>query len=209
MDVISFVQNFPLLDFRKGDVLLPEGQSNNHLFALRTGYVKVTSLHENGSEKLLWIAGRYDIVPTEQFFSINGRLRYFYTALSDGSMYDIDKPKFLEHAKINPTLMTEVATGMSTHYDDLMNRIDTVEQTTIRSKLIYTLCYVGERFSANNIVDLSELGLRLTQNDIAAMVGSTRETMSLELNYLKDHGAIEYSRSTLILNIEKLKALLI
>jgi CRP/FNR family transcriptional regulator, cyclic AMP receptor protein len=207
MQIIDFIQDFPIQEFQKGDVLLSEGQQNNKLLALRSGFVKVTSLHESGSEKLLWIAGRYDIVPTEQLFSLTGNLHYFYTALSKGSLYEIDKISFLQYAKSNPSLMTEVARGMSSHYDDLMNRLDSVEQTTIRGKIIFTLCYLAERFSADNEVDLLELGLVLTQNDIASMVGSTRETISVELNLLKSHGAIMYDRNKFIINLQKLRKL--
>jgi CRP/FNR family transcriptional regulator len=117
----------------------------------------------------------------------------------------MDKTRFLQHSKVNPEIMREVALGMSGRYDDLMNRLDSVEQTTIRGKIISTLLYLGERFSASNTVDLFEIGLRLTRNDIASMVGSTRETISVELNLLKASGAISYDRSKFVINLQKLR----
>ncbi len=207
MENIAFIKNFPVKEFRKGEVLLAEGQQSNVLLALRTGFVKVTSLHENGSEKMLWIAGRYDIAPTEQLFSTQGHLLFFYTALTDCSVFQIEKSQFLDYAKAHSGLMNEIAISMSGHYDDLMKRLDSVEQTSIRGKLISTLLYLGQRFSASPVVDLFELGLKLTQNDLASMVGSTRETMSVELSQLKQDGAIEYDRTKLVLDITKLQAL--
>lgn len=207
MEIMKFIKDSPVRTFVKGEVLLSEGQSADTLLALQMGFIKVTSLHENGNEKLLWIAGRYDIAPTEKLFSTQGQLHYFYTALTDVTVYEIKKADFLAYAKSSPILMNEIAAGMSSHYDDLMNRLDSVEQTTIRGKLISTLVYLGQRFSANNVVDLFELGLKLTQNDIAAMVGSTRETISVELNLLKANGAISYDRTRFTINLEKLRNL--
>jgi len=207
MEITEFIQQCPIREFRKGEVLLSEGQQNDKLLAIRSGFVKVTSLHESRGEKLLWIAGRYDIAPTEQLFSARGNLLFFYTALTDGSVFEIDKADFLTYAKTHSTFMNEIATSMSGHYDDLMNRLNSIEQTTIRGKLIATLRYLAERFSASDSVDLFELGLRLTQNDIASMIGSTRETTSVELNLLKESGAIEYNRSKLMINVPKLNSL--
>ena len=204
MEIIDYIKKYPLREFRKGDILLSEGQQSARLFALVHGYIKVTSIHDDGSEKLLWIEGRYDIAPTEKLFSLSGELSFFYTALSDGSYYDIDKSEFIAKAKADPAFMAEVANSMSDHYDDLLKRVDSIGQTSIREKLVATLRYIAERFSASDQVDLFELGLKLTHSDIAAMIGSTRETTSLELHALKDAGLIDYDRTKFIVNLSKM-----
>lgn len=206
MDSINYIKQFPLVSFQKGDILLSEGQASTSLFAVQTGFVKVTSLDENGVENLLWIVGRYDTVPTEKFFSLRESVQFYYTALSDGTYYNIDKKAFLESARNDSGLMAEIATSMSSHYDDLLLRINSVEQTSVQKKLISTLCYLAEKLSASNTVDLVEAGLRLTHSDFAAMVGSTRETVSLELQKLKKNGAIHYDKSSFIVYVDKLKA---
>jgi CRP/FNR family transcriptional regulator, cyclic AMP receptor protein len=207
MEILELIRDYPVRSFAKGETILQEGEEADTIFAVRTGFIKVTSLHENGNEKLLWIAERYDIAPTEQLFSSRGKLHYFYTALSDGTLFEIKKDIFLKYATSDPALMREVAMGLSGHYDDLMSRLDSVEQTTIRGKIISTLIYLGKRFSANSTVDLFEIGLRLTQNDIASMVGSTRETISVELNLLKSQSAISYDRNKFVIDLEKLQSL--
>lgn len=204
MEIVDYIKQFPLRTFRKGDVLLSEGQKATRLFAIVQGFVKVTSLQESGSEKLLWIEGRYDVAPTEHFFSLSKELSFYYTALTDGSYYDVDKAEFIAYAKKTPPLMTEIALNMSEHYDDLMNRIDSVGQVSIRNKIVATLCYIAERFSAGDTVDLHAIGLKLTHSDFAAMVGSTRETVSIELHALMTEGYIEYDRTKFIVHLSLL-----
>lgn len=204
MEIVDYIKQFPLRTFRKGDILLTEGQKATRLFAITQGFIKVTSLQESGAEKLLWIEGRYDVAPTEHLFSLTKELSFYYTALTDGSYYDVDKTAFIKHARATPELMAEIALNMSEHYDDLMNRIDSVGQVSVRSKLIATLCYIAERFSAGDIVDLHSIGLKLTHSDYAAMVGSTRETVSIELHSLMSEGYIEYDRTKFIVHLNKL-----
>jgi CRP/FNR family transcriptional regulator len=71
--------------------------------------------------------------------------------------------------------------------------------------LIATLHYLAQRFSADDTVDLYLLGLRLTHQDIAKMIGSTRETTSLELQRLQRDGYISYDRTRFIVHVSKCK----
>lgn len=203
MDVIEFVKNYPVKYFSKGEVIISEGDISDTLYAIRSGYVKVTSLDDNGNERMLWIAGRYDIVPTERLFSRHSPLQFFYTALTDGDVYKINKADFLAKAETDAGLMTEIATSMSGHYDDLLSRVNSVGQTSIHDKLVATLRYVAERFSADQSVDLYQLGLHLTHKDIAEMIGSTRETTTLELRKLQQAGSIEYDRTKFVVHVNK------
>jgi CRP/FNR family transcriptional regulator len=203
MNIVDYVKQFPQRRFTKGELVMSEGDISHTLLAISTGYVKVTSLDDNGNQRLLWIAGRYDIVPTEQFFSHHRSLQFFYTALSDGVAYEIPKIDFLKYAKTDLTLMTEIATSMGSHYDDLLLRINSVEQTNVRNKIVASLRYLAERFSADQVVDLYERGLRITHQDLAEMVGSTRETTSLELQRLRTSGCIEYDRTKFVIYLDR------
>jgi CRP-like cAMP-binding protein len=201
MTTVDFVRQFPLQEFNKGDILLRDGDVSETLLAVRNGFIKVTSVDEAGNARLIWIAGRYDIVPTEHLFLRRKPLDFFYTALTDGAAYCLDKPTFMEHAKNNLTLMTDIAVAMSNHYDDLLARINSIEQVSVRDKLLSTLCYLGERFGSDDVVDLYQIGLRLTQKDLAAMINSTRETTSLEMHKLRQGGCVEYGPTTFAINV--------
>jgi len=192
MEAVDFIKQFPLRTFAKGELVMSEGDVLNKLLAVKTGFIKVTSLDDTGNERMLWIAGRYDIVPSEHLFSTRSPLSFFYTALTDGQGYDINKNEFLSYSKSNLALMTDVATSMSAHYDDLLLRVDSIGQPSVHNKLIATLSYLAKRFSASHTVDLHKLGL------------STRETTSLELQKLRREGCIDYSRSKFIIRLDKI-----
>ena len=202
MSTIDFIKHFPIRTFTKGEQLLGEGDVADSVLAIQTGFIKISSLNNDGSERLLWIAGRYDLAPTEELFSPRGKINFYYTALTAGSAYVINKKDFIAYAKQSPELMLEIATNMSAHYDDLLRRLNSVEQTAIKNKLLHTLSYLAERFSADSNVDLYKLGLKLTHQDIADMVGATRETTSIELQKIRALGLISYDRSSLVIHVD-------
>lgn len=207
-DLVEVIKQFPLRSFAKGEAILQAGQPANTLYAIRDGFAKVDSISSNGNQQLVWIASRYDIIPTESLFRPRGELHFFYTALTDLQAYVIPKVQFLEMCDKDPAVMREIAVSMSAHYDDLLIRLRSVEQSSIRDKLVYTLHSIATRFSSEDVVHLNELGLRFSHQDIGQMIGATRETTAIELKRLKDSGLIDYSRTSFTIYVRKLDELL-
>lgn len=205
MDYVEYIKHFPLKTFQKSELLLQKGDHAEYFIAIREGFVKITSINDTGTERLLWVAGRYDITPMEQLFSSRSNIRYFYTALTDGSFYAINKKDFMEKAKTTPLLMEQVAKGMASHYDDLLDHIDAVDASTVKERLMRILSYLAKRFSGDEEVDLYEEGLTLTHQDLASMIGSTRETTSLTLSQLRTEKLIDYDRLKFVVYVDKIE----
>lgn len=205
MDYVDYIKNYPLKSFTRGETLLQKGEAIRFLMALRTGFVKITSISDEGVERLLWIAGRYDLVPIEKLFAKQGNVHFFYTALTDGTYYQIDKQAFIEKAFEAPALMAQIARGMSDHHDDLLQHIDALDTSSVREKLLLTLLYVAARLSGEDDVDLIAHGLRLTHADFANLIGSTRETTSLELLKLRKEGYVTYSRTSFVVHTNTIR----
>jgi CRP-like cAMP-binding protein len=205
MDIVDYIQQFSLKEFRRGELLLQKGDPGTHLMAIREGFIKITSISTSGVERLLWIAGRYDVAPTEQLFSKSSNVRFFYTAMTDGSYYELDKKEFLASAENDPKIMSEIAKSMSLHYDDFLQRVDAVDSVTVKERLMRTLSYLAERLGASSIVDLYSYGLKLSHKEISEMISASRETTSLMLAELRKDKLIQYSRQKLIVDIDKIK----
>ena len=207
MDFVDYIKSAPLKNFTRGEVLVQKGAASSSVMALRSGFVKVTSINDEGVERLVWIAGRYDLAPTERLFSKSGTVRFFYTALTDGSYYQLEKKDFLEKAAEHPELMADIAKGMSDHYDDLLQHIDAIDTASVKERLLRTLLYLAERLSAEESVDLCEYGLTLTHADFSNLIGSTRETTSLTLNALRREGYVDYTRKQCTVHASKIRSL--
>jgi len=201
MTTAEYIRNHPLREFKKGQVILQGNDASEFLYAVRSGYVKIISYNNSGDARFLWVTGRYDVIPSEYLFLPTKPLDYFYIALTDVSAYEIKKTEFIAETKTNAALMKDTAIAMSTHYDDLLMRIGTMEESSVRMRLLSTLCQLAERFSTSDPVDFYELGLVLTHQDLADMTNSTRETATIELQKLRDEGYIDYSRNKLTVHL--------
>lgn len=202
MDAADFIQQSPVRSFAKGQAILCEGEASKMLFFIRSGYVKVTSLDKTGSEHVLWIAASDDIIPSEHFFSLQTTLRYFYTALTPVSAWAVDKATLLRAARRDIKLMATIAASLSDNYDDLLLRVAASDESTIHDRLRATLTYLAQRFGKGESVDLHKIGLPLTHHDIAEMIGSTRETTSIELEKMQKQHLISYDRSRFVIYLK-------
>jgi CRP-like cAMP-binding protein len=79
-----------------------------------------------------------------------------------------------------------------------------LEHSHAQDKLVYILQYLVARFGVKMNDGRVKIGLRLSHQDIAEMVGITRETTAVELHRLKEKGFIDYQRFTYIIDVVKL-----
>lgn len=204
MDFISYVKQLPVREFSKDELLLASGDPSDTFFAVREGFIKATSTEDSGRERLLWIAGRYDIAPLERFF-VHKPLQYDYVGYSDGSAYEISKDALHEMIKQQPSAALEVARGLSEHFDDMSERLSAAGQADVRRKLLHTLYSLSMKFSSVEYVELDKLGLNLTHQDLADMIGASREVVSVELSKARADGFVDYTRSTFSVDTAKIR----
>ncbi len=207
--IVDIIKSLPLREIEKGTQLFGIDTIVDTCYAIQNGYVKITSVDNDGREELHWIAGRFDIVPTEALFRRSHSLEYFYTALTDITVYEIQRPMLLELAQKYPQVSMEIARGMSEHFDDMLLRVKSTGRSSLREKIIYTLLFICQRFGdASPTLNLHTIGLPLTQQEIANMVGASRESTTLELLKLRKEKLVKYSRTSFIVECDKLTALI-
>ena len=90
-----------------------------------------------------------------------------------------------------------------------LRKTDTLLEDTsflkIPARLAKKLLELGETFGRRE-GDILSISLRLTQKDLADMVGATREGINKEIRSLRDKGIVSTSGQELrILNINRLK----
>lgn len=207
MDIIDFVKAFPMRKFTKDELLLASGDPSDTFFAVRDGFIKATTTDDSGRKRLLWVAGRYDIIPLERFFT-HKILQYDYVGHGEGSAYVIQKKDLHRLIKERPQIAVEIAHGLSEHFDDVSERLSAVGQADVRSKLLHMLYNLAVKFSSADLVELHAVGLNLTHQDLADMVGASREVVSVELNKARKAGYINYSRSTFSIDVAKIRDLM-
>ncbi|OGQ01016.1 MAG: hypothetical protein A2Z40_03940 [Deltaproteobacteria bacterium RBG_19FT_COMBO_60_16] len=186
-----------------GQVLFHMDDEGNSLHLIERGRVKVTIPSDSGEELILAILGAGDFL---------GEL-----SLLDG------KPR---SATVQALEKTET---LCLHRKDLLalmrNRFDLVEKIleVLARRIRDTDMLLAERNFlditsrlAKKILDLGDIfgireegririGVKITQKDLASMIGATRESINKQLKALRDQGLVRISGGTIeILNRERL-----
>lgn len=183
-----FFSKFRLLHFQKGETILRPGDVPGGVFYLKKGYVKLYSVSKNGEELILIIFKPGDLFPIT--WAINETLNlYFLEAMTPVEIWKASKEGFLGFAKGNPEIYFEVSSRMMFRFDGLLRRMEYLVFGNAYAKVASIILICAQRFGEvgkGGVV----IQVPLTHNDIATLVGVTRETVSVEIKKLKDRGLI-------------------
>lgn len=202
--IAEFIRSQPTKTFVKDEILIYQDTVPEHLFAIRSGFVKVHDVAEDGSEQLNWLAKKYDVLPVEWLFETESKSQFFYTAHSDVEAFIVDREAFMEQAKDDPATLLAITETIIRQYHDLLRHVNAAQKPKARDKVTYSLYFLAKRFLPEHGEGLQKIVLPLNHQDIASLVGTSRETVSLELKKLKDEGVIDYDKTAFYINYEKL-----
>jgi CRP/FNR family transcriptional regulator len=159
------------------------------IYLVKTGTVRIARITPDGKEVTVAVLGKGDIFGEEALFA--DRPRTTFAVVVDDALLCMARAEDL-FALLNrePKMAMNVANLMS---DRLIEMSATVEDLSY-SRLSDRLVHLIERLATEHGKPCEggiELTIRLTHADIASLVGSTRETVSLELARLIRAGRLK------------------
>lgn len=168
---------------------------------LQSGLVKVYGITTGGDQRTVTLLSAGDIFPVECVFDKSRVSLYYYEAVTDCSVLSLPKTDFLTALDNDHELKNQVFQQYMAHYTSATMHIYALEHSHAQEKLVYILQYLVARFGAKQSNGMTKIELRLSHQDIAEMVGLTRETTAVELHRLKDRGLIDYQRFSYFVNV--------
>jgi CRP-like cAMP-binding protein len=187
--------------FAKKRTILFQGEIPRSAMVLESGLVKVYGITTGGDQRTVTLLSAGDIFPVECLFDKSRVSLYYYEALTDCSVLSVPKPDFLEALNKNANLKDQVFQSYMAHYTSATMHIYALEHSHAQEKLVYILQYLVARFGEKQADGMTKIELRLSHQDIAEMVGLTRETTAVELHRLKDRNLIDYQRFSYYVNV--------
>ncbi len=203
-DILDFIRSQPTKRFVKGETILRQGEEPEVLFGVRSGFIKAYDIASDGSEQLIWLAKRADVVPLEWLFAQDKTSPYFYAAFTDVEAYLINKTALLENLKDNNEAMMMVVEAITGKYAHVMSHLNAAQKPRARDKIMYLLQFIAARFSHKENGDVDKVEVPLTHQDFANLVGLARETTTLELKKLKEQGLVDYDKNHFYIRSKKL-----
>jgi CRP/FNR family cyclic AMP-dependent transcriptional regulator len=189
---------------RKGDTLFREGQEGTALYIIIAGKIKISRQSRDGDEMILAVLGRGDFCGEMALLDGLPRSADAF-ALEETYLYGLNRRDFLDHVLNNETAVHAVLSALSRRLRKADDIIEDIFFLNVSSRLAKRLIDLAEAAGYKE-GQVEPVRLSVSQKDLAAMVGATRESVNKELRALRERDLIAVSGNTLlVLNVEDLR----
>ena len=192
------IREFP----RSTPIYLPADYANGVLL-LAKGRVKIGSFTEEGKQTILAF-----IEPGELFGELalmgSEEREEYAEAVEKSSVILIPNEEMQNLIQENPTVTLEITKLFGLRRQRIERRLKYLLFRSNRERLIHLLFEFAEQYGQRTGSGV-ELRIKLSHQDLASIVGSTRETVTVVLGELQAEGHLQLGRRKIILtNIAKL-----
>ena len=190
----QFTDKCKAKNFKKGDVVLYQGEVPTLAYIVKEGTIKVYNITQNGEEQIVEFSNPGEFFPTPWLFKKAPGSLYYYEALTDIVLYTSSREALLEQLLQNQAILKDVLDHYVTSYVSSMIRITALEQSKASQKILHTLYYLMQRYGKEIVPGVVRIKVDLTHQTIASLVGLSRETTATELSILKKLKVLSYKR---------------
>src|SRR5476649_1909053 len=190
----------------KHDFIVREGDPGNTFFILVKGSVSVCRIMPDGREMILAILKEGDFFGEMAMFDSSLRSASIKT-LTDVEVGAIRYADFLVLLDANPRIGRSLVIALSERLRSANALIAATTSQDIRARLASLLLNLSTQFG--EIVDNgTRISLRLTNQEMANMIGTTRETVNRTLNRFWDDRLVDMRTAhVVVVEADKLRAM--
>lgn len=204
--VTTFFSQFKRQTFNKGEILIRADDEPLGIYFLISGEVKQYSISVSGEESNITIFKPSAYFPMSWAVTKNPN-KYYFEAMTEVEALRAPADKVITFLKQNPDVLFDLLKRLYVGLDGLTERMTYLMSGTAYQRVIVELL-IGMKRLSKKIVKNNHTywELHISEKDLAALTGLTRETVSRELKVLKEKKILNYERTLLqINNIDLLK----
>ena len=181
--VRDYFSHFPLRTYPKGQILIFADESPEHIFYLIKGKVRKYDVSYRGDEVIV------NVFKPGSFFPMSWALihtdnKFFYKTEEPTELHLVPADKAVEFLKANPDVTLDLLSRMYRGMEGVLGRMVHLMAGSAKNRLAYELLIECRRFGEKG--NKGDYRLSVTEIDLAARSGLTRETVSREIQKLKD-----------------------
>ena len=121
---------------------------------------------------------------------------YYFEAMTDVEAYRVPKEEAIQFIRENPDVLYDLLKRVYKGTDGLLTRMTYLMAGSAYGRLITELILHAGRFGMKRG---SGVALQLSEMEIAAQSGMTRETVSREIKLLKEKGIVSFEKGHLVI----------
>jgi CRP/FNR family transcriptional regulator, cyclic AMP receptor protein len=192
-----------LVKLRKGQSLFKEGDDGDHLFVVSSGKVKLGTKSVDGRENLLMILGPGDMFGELSLFD-SGPRTATATAVTDSKLLALGQDKVIPWVKEHPEVSLQLLARLASRLRRTNEVVGDLVFSDVPGRVAKALIDLGVKFGDKRSEGLF-VNHDLTQEELAQLVGASRETVNKALADFAQRGWLRLeARSVMILDYERL-----
>jgi len=183
-----------VFSFSAGESVFIQGASPKAVYLVANGRIKVVRGTPEGHESILCMRGSGDYFCPVPLLD-KGKHLGTAVAITDVTLFSIDKEVFSDLCSQSPELLSVVQGDCLGEVRRLLNRLETFAFRNIKERLAITLLNEIRHQNKNGTAN----ELHLTQQDLANLVGASRESVSRILKEFERKKIVSLGRGRIIL----------
>jgi CRP/FNR family cyclic AMP-dependent transcriptional regulator len=199
----ALARSFETVEFPRGHVIFGEGDQGDKLYILLAGKVKIGRRSPDGRENLLWVAGPSDMFGELSIFDPGPRTSSA-TTITDVRAVSLDRPAVRKWINERPEIAEQLLRVLARRLRRTNNMLADLIFTDVPGRVAKELLRLASRFGTQE-GGLLRVTHDLTQEEIAQLVGASRETVNKALADFAHRGWVRLEgKSVIIMEPERL-----
>lgn len=203
--IFEFARNYPSRKIGKKRTIFYQGEIPRSVYVVRSGLVRIYNITDQGEEKTIGFEGPSSVLPTAWLFNMSPVTMYYYEAVTDVTIYGVPRDDFTDKLHQDSELAGHLLRQYASLYVGSTLHINAIEQSKAQDKIVRVLQYLVHRFGIPGDSNHTIISIQLTHQDVANLIGTTRETAAIEFSKLTKKGIVRKVRGCFEIDTNKLQ----
>jgi len=195
----SMTRGMRVRRFRRGETIFHLGDPGDALFIVMAGSIKITLPADTGDEAILATLRPGDFFG--ELALLDGAPRSATAvAIEATETYILPRDQFRELIATEPVMREALLATLAAEVRRLTHHVEELHFLDITGRLASRLARLAAESGARRLADGSvQLAGPLTQGDLAAMIGCTRQSVNKLLGMFSEEGLIRLDRDRIVI----------
>lgn len=189
----------------KGTLIITPDTENTNLYFLKQGRVRLFKVNEDGKQLTIGLPGKGNIFGETETISTGSGSAYV-EAIDDILICTLGKKDFEGFLMKRPQVALKMVSILTQRIRESEEMLENLAFRNVRYRLFYLLSKLAKSFGQVRSGDLgpyTKLDLHLSHQELANMIGATRESVSVTLSQLAKDGIVTTVRKEIAVDLRK------
>lgn len=193
---------FTMCEMARGTRVFDAGDTDRVIYFVKRGTVRIVRHTADGKEVTVALLGPGDLFGEESLFDRGARTTHA-VVIEDALLCTSRADDLFALLSRDPVLALNVAKVLSERLDDARTTMEDLAYARVGERIEHLYHKLAAEHGVA-VEDGLRVDVRLTHADIASLVGSTRETVSLEIAKLVERGRLKHAGRAIVVPKEML-----